>query len=102
MLCQPVEVKGDLFERLIYKYVLLASCFISYVITKEIKYITMSNQQNETTNIYNKDHITVATLNVNSLNLKTDEVKEFIIKQDVDIMCIQETHIMEEENYIYV
>ncbi len=97
------EAKGNLWDKVSRKNVIALWIPIFWVLGNGIiKYIKAPDNPNTSISIekYKKDFKTIATLNVNGLRNKMDEVKEFIIKQDIDIMCIQETHLADEENYI--
>ncbi len=102
-LIDPVNGQKDIWEIIANKWTFLYLCLSFSMIQESIKYVKSSNSTHE--NIYKdvekKGYLTLVTININGIANKMDDAKDFIHKQDADIVCIQETHIAEEENRYY-
>ncbi len=47
--------------------------------------------------IFNKFIMKIATWNVNSIRTREDHVKKWLVDQDIDILCLQETKVVDQD-----
>ncbi len=99
---QPVHAQKNILEYIINKWEFMFIALFFTVIQKSIKHIkSTGNSEGIYDNLEKKNHYTFATINVNGITNKMEDIKDFIHKQDADVLCIQKSHITEEENRFF-